>query len=80
VLQEGVLIAAPGAVIGVLFGVAIGWVVVGTVRLDQEAIFTVPVPWLATVAVGACGAGLLAAVYPATRAGRVALNDPSSMT
>jgi putative ABC transport system permease protein len=80
VLQEGVLIAAPGALIGVLFGVAIGWVVVGTVRFDQEALFTVPVLWLAMVAGGSCAAGLLAAAYPAARAGRVALNDPSSMT
>jgi putative ABC transport system permease protein len=80
VLQEAVLIAAPGAVFGVLFGVAIGWVVVGTVRFDQEVIFTVPVVGLALVAAGACVAGLLAGVYPATRAGRIALNDPSAMS
>jgi putative ABC transport system permease protein len=79
VLQEAVLVAVPGAVFGVLLGVAIGRVVVGTVRFDRDIPFTLPVGWLALVAVGACLAGLLAGVYPATRAGRVVLNDPSAM-
>jgi ABC-type antimicrobial peptide transport system permease subunit len=64
----------------VLFGVALGAVVVGTVRFDADVPTTVPVGWLAVVAAGACVAGLLAGVYPALRAGRVALNDPSAMS
>jgi putative ABC transport system permease protein len=80
VLQEAVLIAVPGAVFGVLFGVAIGAVVVRTVRFDTDIPTTVPVGWLALVAGGACLAGLLAGIYPSVRAGRIALNDPSSMT
>jgi putative ABC transport system permease protein len=80
VLQEAVLIAVPGAVFGVGFGVLLGAVVVRTVRFDAELPFTVPFGWLAGVALGACVAGLLAGVYPALRAGRVVLNDPSSLT
>jgi putative ABC transport system permease protein len=79
VLQEAVLVAVPGAVFGVAFGLVIGWLVVGTVELDGELPFTVPVTGTVLVALGACVAGLVAGVYPATRAGRVALTDPSAL-
>ena len=61
-------------------GVAIGAVVVQTVRFDTDIPTTIPIGWLALVGAGACVAGLLAGVYPALRAGRVALNDPSAMS
>jgi putative ABC transport system permease protein len=75
VLQEAVLVAAPGAVFGVLFGVVVGWAVVRTVRLDMELIFVVPVKLLVIVALASGLAGLLAGLYPAWRAGRTPVSN-----
>jgi putative ABC transport system permease protein len=79
VLQEAVLIAAPGAVFGVLFGVVVGWAVVRTVRLDLEMVFVVPVRLLVIVALASGVAGLLAGLYPAWRAGRMPVSNLLSM-
>jgi putative ABC transport system permease protein len=66
---EGVLLAAVGASIGILLGVAYGWV--GTFTLVGDAMQPrVAVPWASVglIVVVALGCGLLASVLPARRA------------
>jgi putative ABC transport system permease protein len=66
---EGLLLAAIGASIGIVLGVAYGWI--GTVTLVGDAFPPViAVPWgrLVLVVVVALGCGLLASVLPARRA------------
>ncbi len=66
---EGLLLAAVGASVGIVLGIAYGWV--GTVTLVGDT-FTpaLAIPWgrLALVAGVALGCGLLASVLPARRA------------
>lgn len=67
---ESVLIAVFGAVVGVLLGLAFGWGFVRT--LADEGLGTVAVPWGQVVAMllGSGVVGVLAALWPASRAAR----------
>ena len=71
VLQEGVLIAALGALAGVALGVALGWAMVETLPFDDRIQVDVPVLAVASIAVGAVLAGIIAGLLPALRAGRL---------
>jgi putative ABC transport system permease protein len=71
VLQEGAVIAALGATVGVALGVALGWAMVETLPFDDRIHVDVPVLAVAAIAVGAVLAGLVAALLPAWRAGRL---------
>ena len=66
---EGVLLAAVGASVGLVLGIAYGWI--GTVTLVGDT-FTpaLAIPWgrLALVVIIALGCGMLASVLPARRA------------
>ncbi|MFD4292006.1 ABC transporter permease [Rhodococcus sp. NPDC058532] len=67
---ESVLIAVFGAAVGVLLGLAFGWGFVRT--LADEGLGTVAVPWGQVVAMllGSGVVGVLAALWPASRAAR----------
>jgi putative ABC transport system permease protein len=71
VLQEGVVIAALGATVGVALGVALGWAMVETLPFDDRIDVDVPVLAVASIAIGAVLAGVVAALLPAWRAGRL---------
>lgn len=71
VLQEAVVIAALGAIVGVALGVVLGWAMVETLPFDERIAVDVPVGGVALVAVGAVVAGLVAGLLPAWRAGRL---------
>ncbi len=71
VLQEAGVIAALGAVTGVLLGVGLGWAMVQTLQFDEELVFAVPGWSLLAIGAGSCVAGVVAGLYPAWRAGRL---------
>jgi len=75
VLQEAVLISVPGALFGVLLGIALGWAVTRTVNFDGQLVFAVPWAWLIGVGLGACAAGFVAGLWPSWRAGRLPILD-----
>ena len=68
---EGAIIAVFGAFIGVVLGLGVG--VVSSSRIPEELVTIVAVPWLGIIAlvVQAMIAGLISAVFPAWRAGRM---------
>jgi putative ABC transport system permease protein len=68
---EAVIIALFGAVLGTTIGLALGWAVVSSLADQGLGAFTVPFAGLATWLVVAALAGVLAAVLPARRAGRL---------
>ncbi len=67
---ESVLTALVGAGLGIAAGLAIAAVVTALLR-DQGLAFVLPVGFLAAVAIVAAGAGVVAAIIPARRAGRM---------
>ena len=71
---EAVIIAVFGALLGVIVGVIFG--VALSIAIPDDVINTVDVPWLTLVVMVVFAAilGVLAALYPAWRAGR--LQDP----
>lgn len=71
---EAALLSVVAAVLGTAVGVGFAWVGFETfvAQALEEATLRVPWPQLGVVVVVAAGAGLLAAVVPARRAGRVA--------
>jgi len=71
VLQEGVVIAALGALVGVALGVVLGWAMVETLPFDDRIEVDVPVIAVTSIAIGAMAAGLVAGLVPAWRAGRL---------
>jgi putative ABC transport system permease protein len=75
ILQEAVVIAALGAVLGVGLGVVLGWAMVDTLRFDDR--IEVDVPWLSVIGIGvlAVVAGAVAGLVPARRASRLAVLD-----
>ncbi len=68
---ESVVVALLGTLLGIVLGLAFGWVVVDAVRSDGVNIFSVPVTELVVFIVLAGVAGVLAAVLPARSAARV---------
>jgi len=71
VLQEAVVIAALGSLVGVALGVVLGWAMVATLRFDDRIEVALPVVVLIGIAVGAVLAGVVAGLVPARRAGRM---------
>lgn len=68
---EAVIVATFGALAGVLVGIASGWMAVRALGTTSTMVFSVPIGQLALfVALGALG-GVIAAGWPARRAGRV---------
>ncbi|MEJ5254541.1 MAG: FtsX-like permease family protein [Acidimicrobiales bacterium] len=68
---EAVIIAVFGALLGVTVGVIFGVVLSVAIPDNVISTITVPVGWLAMFVVLAAGLGVLAALYPAWRAGRL---------
>ena len=65
------MIAAVGALEGLLLGVVFGWAIVAALRSSGVTQLVFPVPQLLIVAVLAALAGLLAAIAPSRRAARL---------
>jgi putative ABC transport system permease protein len=75
VLQEAVVIAALGALVGVALGVVLGGAMVETLPYDDRIEVDVPVVAVTMIAVGAVVAGLFAGLLPAWRAARLDVLD-----
>lgn len=71
---EAVTIASLGGICGLLIGVLFGFATV-TAAPAEFGVFALPAPQLALVAVAAAAAGVLAAIAPARRAGRLPVLD-----
>ncbi|MGA9873709.1 MAG: FtsX-like permease family protein, partial [Rhodococcus sp. (in: high G+C Gram-positive bacteria)] len=67
---ESLLIALFGAIVGLALGVAFGWGFVRTLR--DEGLGTLTIPWgqMTAMLVGSAVVGVLAALWPASRAAR----------
>jgi putative ABC transport system permease protein len=70
---ESVITSLLGAVVGILLGVGLGWVIVYALRDQGLSSFSVPVSSTVSILIMAFVIGVLAAVYPAWRATRVNL-------
>jgi putative ABC transport system permease protein len=70
---ESVSTSLLGAVVGIVLGVGLGWVIVYALRDQGLSSFSVPVGPTVSILVMAFVIGVLAAVYPAWRATRVNL-------
>lgn len=68
---EAALVATFAAVLGVAVGLPLGWGVVHALRTTFASTLAVPVPAILALVAIAAGAGVLAAVLPARRAGRL---------
>ena len=68
---ESVIIALFGTLGGVGLGITFGWAIVHGLGRDSNIIFAVPVLRAAVIVVVGATAGVLAAVRPASRAGRL---------
>ncbi len=75
---EGAIVAAFGAILGTLVGVAFGWAAVRALPDSIVNTFAVPVPTLLGYIVVATLAALVAASIPAWRAGRLNVLDAIS--
>ena len=68
---ESVLVALLGTVLGLVVGTGFGWALVQALSAEGIEVFVVPVGQLATIAVLAALAGVVAAMLPARRAARL---------
>jgi putative ABC transport system permease protein len=68
---ESVITSLLGAVLGVLFGIGLGWLIVYALRDQGLTSFEVPVATTIIIMVMSFVVGVLAAVYPAWRATKV---------
>lgn len=75
---EAALVATFGAVLGVSVGILFGWGVVQALPASFASSFAVPYGSILTLMIVAAGAGVLAAVLPARRAGRLNVLDAIS--
>jgi len=75
VLQEGVVIATLGALVGVALGIVLGGFMVETLPFDDRIEVDVPILGVASIAVGAVLAGVVAGLLPAWRAARLDVLD-----
>ena len=74
ILQESVIIALVGTLLGLAIGIGFGWALVRALAAgeeDFELLCSVPTVGLVWVVLGAMVAGVLAGLYPAYRAGRL---------
>ena len=67
--REAGVVSLFGALLGVLVGVAFGWVIVVAIPIIDE--LSIPVATLAVYVIVATLAGLLAASFPARRASKL---------
>ncbi len=72
---EAGLVAGFGAVLGVLTGVLFGWALVTALPEDLSSIVAIPYERIGILVAIAIGSGLLAAWFPARRAGKLAVLD-----
>lgn len=70
---ESVITSLLGAVVGILLGVGLGWVIVYALRDQGLSSFSVPIGSTVSILIMSFIIGVLAAVYPAWRATRVNL-------
>ena len=75
---EAALVATFGAVLGVSVGILFGWGVVQALPASFASNFTIPVRSIVALIAIAAGAGVLAAVLPARRAGHLNVLDAIS--
>ncbi len=75
---EAALVATFGAVLGVSIGALFGWGVVRALPASFASTLTIPAPAIAMLVLVAAVAGVLAAVLPARRAGRLNVLDAIS--
>jgi putative ABC transport system permease protein len=75
---EAALVALFGATLGVGLGLLFGYGVVGALPATFVSTFSVPVPAILVVVLVAAGAGVVAALLPARRAGRLDVLDAIS--
>ena len=75
---EAALVATFGAVLGVAVGVLFGWGVVTALPDSFASTLAIPIPSIALLVIVAAMAGVLAAVLPARRAGRLNVLDAIS--
>lgn len=75
---EAALVATFGAVLGVSIGVLFGWGVVEALPDSFASTLAIPYQSIITLVIVAAGAGVLAAVLPARRAGRLNVLDAIS--
>lgn len=68
---EAALVATFGAVLGVAIGMLFGWGVVAALPDSFASTLSVPIPSIAVLVVVAATAGVVAAILPARRAGRL---------
>ncbi len=71
-LALGGLIGVAGAVVGVPAGIGLAWVTTEVFRERLPTGLAIPLAPMVVAVIGAVGAGLLGAVWPALKAGRVA--------
>src|SRR5690606_20470025 len=71
-LALGGLIGLAGAVVGIPAGIALAWIATEAFKERLPTGLAVPTAPMLTAVIGSIGAGLLGAVWPALRAGRVA--------
>ncbi len=75
---EAALVATFGAVLGISVGILFGWGVVQALPTSFASSFDIPFRSIITLVIVAAGAGVLAAVLPARRAGRLNVLDAIS--
>ena len=75
---EAALVALFGATLGVGLGLLFAYGAVGALPATFASTFSVPVPAILVVVLGAAGAGVVAALLPARRAGRLDVLDAIS--
>ena len=68
---EGAIVSAFGATIGVMVGILFGLAALSAMPEDLVTVTRVPVPTLVVLLIFAVVAGLLAAIFPARRAGKL---------
>ena len=74
VRAEAVIVACLGAILGVAVAVFFGWALVSAARPGVTEL-VMPIGQLSALVAAATGAGLLAGVLPARRAGRLGVLD-----
>ena len=75
VRAEAVIVACLGAILGVAVAVFFGWALVSAMHDLGVTELVVPIGQLSALVAAATGAGLLAGVLPARRAGRLGVLD-----
>ena len=75
IYREAVLVSAFGALLGIGIGILFGWAMVTALADEGIEVLVVPSLQMAAYVVVACAAGVLAALWPGYRAGRMNVLD-----